>query len=73
MGSLGMGSFLPAQLCKVKEEGIYILNTANNYESVGHRQKDRHRKKRRAKEKHMGKDGKRVNNDIGHIRSYKIS
>lgn len=27
-----MGSILPAQLCKVKEEGIYFLNSANNHE-----------------------------------------
>lgn len=32
MGSVGMGSILPAQLCKVKEEGIYFLNSANNHE-----------------------------------------
>lgn len=55
MASLGMDSVLPAQLCKVREEGIYILYTANNHESGRHGQQDRHGRKRKRKRKAQGK------------------
>lgn len=37
-----MGSVLPAQLREVREEGLYILNTVDNYET----ERDRHGKRR---------------------------
>lgn len=61
-----------ATVCKVREEGIYILYTADNHGSGRHGQQDRHGKKEKEEEKSTGKD-KKVNNDIVHIEGCKIN
>lgn len=61
-----MGSVLPAQLCEVREEGIYISFILPIITRVGDREKE--------EEKSTGERvKKRVNNDIVHIEGCKIN
>lgn len=66
-----MGSVLPAQLCKVKEEGIYIFLIVPIITRVGdtHGNTDADLRDKR-RETRRQKDIKRGNDNVKHIRGY---